>query len=148
MSNLLNIDFIVFAVLSTLIVFLAFYVLKLSIRKRKLILEIVQLQIDKGILTSKIKEEIEKRNSSDIENSDGFLKFISQSRDWAFDYIEQVQAALLEFKNRVEPQILYAKTYGTTVGQSPHTIIIDRISDAYDDLAKVMPENSTDNVIK
>jgi hypothetical protein len=117
-------------------------------RKRRLILEIVQLQIDKQILTHRLKEEMEKRNSADIENTDGFLKFISQSRDWAFDYIEQVQAALLEFKNKVEPQILYAKTYGTTVGESTHSIIVDKISDAYDDLVKVMPENSTDNVIK
>ena len=148
MSNLLNIDLIVFIVFSTLIIFLSAYVLKLSMRKRRLILEIVQLQIDKQILTNKIKEEMEKRNSADIENTDGFLKFISQSRDWAFDYIEQVQAALLEFKNKVEPQILYAKTYGTTVGESTHSIIVDKISDAYDDLVKVMPENSTDNVIK
>lgn len=148
MSNLLNIDLIIFIVFSTLIVFLAAYVLKLSMRKRRLILEIVQLQIDKQILTHRLKEEIEKRNSADIENTDGFLKFISQSRDWAFDYIEQVQAALLEFKNKVEPQILYAKTYGTTVGESTHSIIVDKISDAYDDLVKVMPENSTDNVIK
>ena len=148
MNNLLNIDFIVFAVFSILIIFLASYVLKLSIRKRKLVLEIVQLQIDKQILTNKIKEEMEKRNSADVENTDGFLNFISQSRDWAFDYIEQVQAALLEFKNKVEPQILYSKTYGTTVGESTHSIIIDKISDAYDDLAKVMPQDSTDNVIK
>ena len=148
MSNLLNIDLIIFIVFSTLIVFLAAYVLKLSMRKRRLILEIVQLQIDKQILTHRLKEEMEKRNSADIENTDGFLKFISQSRDWAFDYIEQVQAALLEFKNKVEPQILYAKTYGTTVGESTHSIIVDKISDAYDDLVKVMPENSTDNVIK
>jgi hypothetical protein len=148
LSNLLNIDLIIFIVFSTLIVFLAAYVLKLSMRKRRLILEIVQLQIDKQILTHRLKEEIEKRNSADIENTDGFLKFISQSRDWAFDYIEQVQAALLEFKNKVEPQILYAKTYGTTVGESTHSIIVDKISDAYDDLVKVMPENSADNVIK
>jgi hypothetical protein len=148
LNNLLNIDFIVFAVFSILIIFLASYVLKLSIRKRKLVLEIVQLQIDKQILTNKIKEEMEKRNSADVENTDGFLNFISQSRDWAFDYIEQVQAALLEFKNKVEPQILYSKTYGTTVGESTHSIIIDKISDAYDDLAKVMPQDSTDNVIK
>jgi hypothetical protein len=148
LSNLFDTDLIVLVLLSTVIVLLASYVLKLSIRKRKLVLEIAQLHIDNQILANKIKEEIEKRNSAEIGSSDGFLKFISQSRDWAFDYIEQVQAALLKFKNRVEPQMLYAKTYGTTVGKSPHTIIIDRISDAYDELAKVMPEDPTDNVIK
>jgi pantothenate synthetase len=141
-------DIIAFGVLSLVIVILLINNLAIRSKNKKLSIEIIQIALDKAVISQKLKEQLDKKNSESIEQSEGFLKFISQSRDWAFDYIEQVQAALLEFKNKIEPQILYAKTYGTTTGESPHTIIIDRISSAYDDLIKVMPEDSADNVIK
>jgi pantothenate synthetase len=141
-------DIIAFGVLSLVIVILLINNLAIRSKNKKLSIEIIQIALDKAVISQKLKEQLDKKDSESIEQSEGFLKFISQSRDWAFDYIEYVQAALLEFKNKIEPQILYAKTYGTTTGESPHTIIIDRISNAYDDLVKVMPEDSTDNVIK
>jgi hypothetical protein len=141
-------DTVAFIVLSLVIVILLINNLAIRFKNKKLSVEIIQIALDKAVISQRLKKELDKKESESIEQSEGFLKFISQSRDWAFDYIEQVQAALLEFKNKIEPQILYAKTYGTTVGKSPHTVIIDKISDAYDDLAKVMPEDSADNVIK
>lgn len=139
---------VAYGVLLLIIVALLINNLAIRSKNRRLSADIIQIALDKSIISKKLKEELDKKDSESIEKSEGFLKFISQSRDWAFDYIEQVQAALLEFKNKIEPQILYAKTYGTTTGQSPHTIIIDRISDAYDDLLKVMPEDSADGVLK
>ena len=138
-------DIVAFGVSLFIIVVLLINNLAIRSKNRKLSVEVVQIALDKAVISQRLKEELEKKDSDSIEKSEGFLKFISQSRDWAFDYIEQVQAALLEFKNRVEPQILYSKTYGTTTGESPHTIIIDRISDAYDDLVKVMPEDSPES---
>ena len=139
---------VAYGVLLLIIVVLLINNLAIRSKNRRLSADIIQIALDKSIISKKLKEELDKKDSESIEKSEGFLKFISQSRDWAFDYIEQVQAALLEFKNKIEPQILYAKTYGTTTGESPHTIIIDRISDAYDDLLKVMPEDSADGVLK
>jgi hypothetical protein len=141
-------DTIAFIVLSLVIVILLINNLIIRSKNKKLYIEITQIALDKSVISQRLKEELNKKESESIEQSEGFLKFISQSRDWAFDYIEQVQASLLEFKNKVEPQIFYAKTYGSANGESPHTIIIDRISDAYDDLIKVMPEDSADNMIK
>jgi pantothenate synthetase len=141
-------DIVAPGVLLLIIVILLINNLAIRSKNRKLSAEIIQIALDKAIISEKLKEELDKKDSDSIEKSDGFLKFISQSRDWAFDYIEQVQTALLEFKNKIEPQILYAKTYGTVAGQSPHTIIIDKISDAYDDLVKVMPEDSSEDMLK
>jgi pantothenate synthetase len=135
-------DIVAFGILLLIIVVLLINNLAIRSKNKKLSAKIIQIALDKTVISQRLKEKLEKKDSDSIEKSEGFLKFISQSRDWAFDYIEQVQAALLEFKNKIEPQILYAKTYGTTTGQPPHTIIIDRISDAYDDLLKVMPEDS------
>jgi hypothetical protein len=141
-------DIVAPGVLLLIIVILLINNLAIKSKNRKLSAEIIQIALDKAIISERLEEELNKKDFNSIEQSEGFLKFISQSRDWAFDYIEQVQAALLEFKNKIEPQILYAKTYGTVSGQSPHTIIIDRISDAYDDLVKVMPEDSSEDMIK
>jgi hypothetical protein len=141
-------DIIAFGILSLIIVILLINNLVIRSKNKKLSIEIIQIALDKAVISQKLKEQLDKKDSDSTEQSEGFLKFISQSRDWAFDYIEHVQAALLEFKKKVEPQILYAKTYGTVSGESPHSVIIDKISDAYDELAKVMPEDSADNVIK
>jgi pantothenate synthetase len=139
---------VAYGMLLLIIVVLLINNLAIRSKNRRLSADIIQIALDKSIISKKLKEELDKKDSESIEKSEGFLKFISQSRDWAFDYIEQVQAALLEFKNKIEPEILYAKTYGTVSGQSPHTIIIDRISDAYDDLLKVMPEDSSEDMLK
>jgi hypothetical protein len=142
-------DFIAFAILGFFVFVLLINNLKLRSRTRKLSAQVVQLALDKNVISEQLKKVLDdKKDSESIEQSEGFLRFISQSREWAFDYIEQVQAALLEFKNKVEPQILYAKTYGTTLGESPHSIIIDKISDAYDDLVKVMPEDQPGDLLK
>jgi hypothetical protein len=136
-------DFIAFGVLGFFVFVLLINNLKLRSRTRKLSAQVVQIALDKAVISEQLKKVLDQKDSESIEQSEGFLKFISQSREWAFDYIEQVQAALLEFRNKVEPQILYAKTYGTTVGESTHSIIVDKISDAYDDLVKIMPEDDT-----
>jgi hypothetical protein len=141
-------DFIAFGILGFFVFALLINNLKLRSKTKKLTSQVIQISLDKAVISEELKRVLDQKDSESIEQTEGFLKFISQSRDWAFDYIEQVQAALLEFKNKVEPQILYAKTYGTVSGQSPHTIIIDRISDAYENLVKVMPEDTSGDLSK
>jgi hypothetical protein len=141
-------DFIAFGILGFFVFVLLINNLKLRSKIKKLTSQVIQISLDKAVISEELKKVLDQKDSESIEQTEGFLKFISQSRDWAFDYIEQVQAALLEFKNKVEPQILYAKTYGTVSGQSPHTIIIDRISDAYENLVKVMPEDTSGDLSK
>jgi hypothetical protein len=136
-------DFIAFGILGFFVFALLINNLKLRSKTKKLTSQVIQISLDKAVISEQLKKVLDQKDSESIEQSEGFLKFVSQSRDWAFDYIEQVQAALLEFRNKVEPQILYAKTYGTTVGESTHSIIVDKISDAYDDLVKIMPEDDT-----
>jgi hypothetical protein len=121
---------------------------RLQIRNRKLVVKLAQEAIDKEIIRGKLNEELAKQDTQALEQSEGFLKFISQSREWAFDYIEQVQTALKVFKDKVDPQILYAKTYGVVSGESVHTVIIGRISEAYGELLKIMPEDNNNDVVK
>ena len=114
----------------------------LSRKKRKLLAIIVQLEVDKRILYEKLSElMVVKESSTDVEQTEGFLKFISESRDWAFKYIEDVQAALEKFKNKVGPELEYINKYGQLIGisQLPG---LKKLSEAYEELLKVMPDDS------
>jgi hypothetical protein len=41
-------------------------------------------------------------SNKNVENTEGFLKFVTQSRDWAFEYIENVQNSISSLKSAVE----------------------------------------------
>lgn len=94
------------------------------------------------IIAKKKNEELEKRlaNREEIAN-ESYVKFLSSSRDWAYEYIEDVQEKLANFSNRVEPQLNYFNTYGMVV-QGPHVILVKEISEAYEELKAVLPEDN------
>jgi len=73
-----------------------------------------------------------------------FLKFISDSRDWAFDYIEEVQNGLSKFIKEVEPDIEYYDKYGTAVEGmvSPHDKALKKISEEFKELKKLLPKDN------
>ena len=86
--NLLDIALIIlsslFAITSTMLL--------ISTAKREK--QVRQLTLDKAILITEFAKVLEKQNNQSIEETEGFLKFVSDSRDWAFTYIEDVQQAI------------------------------------------------------
>jgi len=65
----------------------------------RVIKTVAQLVIDKGVLTEKI-DKLELQNSK--EANDGFVKFLSQSRDAAFRYIEDVQVSIQNYVDVID----------------------------------------------
>ena len=102
----------------------------------------IQSEMDKYLLVQKLEQVSKELSTRELSETDGFVKFISQSRDWAFEYIEEVQKALVEFDKEVSPQLKWANTYGTLDGETVHTNTIKIISEAYDKLKSVLPENT------
>lgn len=73
----------------------------LKLRNTKLLSQIAQLMLDKqAILEELDRASFISNNSIDIEN--GFIKFLSESRESAFEYIEDVQVAILNLKDAME----------------------------------------------
>ena len=106
----------------------------------------MQEMADRMLLQKKVEELYQDIENAKLEQTDGFLKFVSDSRDWAFQYIEEVQTALSEFDKDIAPQLKWAKTYGTVLGETAHTEALEKISKAYDKLKEVLPkENQTPN---
>lgn len=85
------VSFIVYTVLFCLTVFV--YV-RAIFKNRKLSNEIRNLEVEKYSLLLRLTELTNEKDSTQVESTEGFLRFISESRDWAFQYIEDIQAAL------------------------------------------------------
>ena len=92
-------------------------------------------------ISSKNKKLAARVASLDESANESYVKFISDSRDWAYEYIETVQDKLITFASKVEPQLNYFNTYGTAVS-GPHTILVKEITEAYEDLKTVLPQDN------
>lgn len=94
------------------------------------------------ILSKRKNLGLEKRlaNREEIAN-ESYVRFLNESRNTAYEYIEDVQDKLISFAKRVEPQLDYYNTYGTAV-QGPHTILVKELSEAYEELKTIMPEDN------
>jgi hypothetical protein len=82
---------IVFAIALSVFSLLIFNNIRLMIDKRKLVNEIIQYVIDRNVMLEEIDSLTQANDLLMMQESDGFVKFLSESRDWAFSYIEQVQ---------------------------------------------------------
>jgi hypothetical protein len=89
-----------------------------------------------------LQEAEQEKNKTDKEQSnEDFLKFVSDSRDWAYQYIEDVQELLNKFITDIEPEILYFDTYGDLMSAEPNYNSMKKISGAYKELKKMLPED-------
>lgn len=73
-------------------------------------------------------------------HQENFIKFISDSRDWAFKYIEEVQTGINNFIKEVDHEIEYFDKYGNIIA-TPMNKPMEIISKSYKDLKKLVPEN-------
>jgi hypothetical protein len=133
---------IVAGTLVTLIIFLVYRLFKTRRFASTLSEAYMQQLADNFLLQKEIEKLYQDIENKKLEQTDGFLKFVSESRDWAFGYIEEVQKALAEFDEEVAPQLEWANTYGRLAGDTVHTNTVNIVSEAYKKLKAVLPENT------
>lgn len=92
MPNILDIIATIIAI--ALIVVLVADNIRFRIKHRNALMSIVQAEIDKMAILSKLDESVKE---NEITKSDGFVRFLSESRDAAFSYIESAQEDLSIF---------------------------------------------------
>lgn len=92
---------IISAVALTLVGLLLISNLYLRVKNKQLFMKASQSEVDRLSVYLKA-QEILKEQTDNIEDKDGFVKFMSTSRDWAFEYIEQVQNDLYELNDVFE----------------------------------------------
>lgn len=127
-------------IFSVAIATLVIYVAKLKIDKAKISKVLIKTSVDLMIVRDELEKARASNENQSVEQTDGFLKFITESRNWAFEYIEEVQDGLKKFSDKVGPTIKYLNTYGSTVS-TPHDDSIKTISEAYKELEELLPKD-------
>ena len=105
---LLELMFVIF--LGAVIGYLVISNIIIRIKNKQLFTFAAQAEIDRATVYSQAKE-IFKEEYEKAESNDGFIKFMSTSRDWAFQYIEDVQKDLYALKDVFD-----------STGSSPKTV--------------------------
>ena len=77
-------------------------------------------------------------------HKENFIKFLSDSRDWAYEYIENVQGGLTDFIKEIDPIISRFDEYGIVVEGSPHYKDMKIISSNFKKLKQYLPESTDD----
>ena len=86
-----------------------------------------------------ISSQKDQGSDNDV-HKENFIKFLSDSRDWAYEYIETVQSGLNQFVNDVDADISYFDEYGDALSMSrPYYNSMKNISKAYSELKKLLP---------
>jgi hypothetical protein len=101
-----------------------------------------KLYVDNFALEEYIKtlKNLKEDKSDQQIHQENFLKFLADSRDWAFNYIEEVQSGLNKFVSDVEPEINYFKEYGDLISMEPNYNSLKKISQAYEELKNLLPK--------
>jgi hypothetical protein len=116
---------------------LVFEVIRVKILNRGLFKRTVQAELDLLAVSDKLNKIILEHNA---EKTDGFLKFMSESRDKAFGYIEDVQAAIQLFEEELGPIVKHYKKTGKPVSRK-QSETLDKIEKIYDILIDLIPKD-------
>lgn len=93
-------DLIAVIVVTIVISLLIFDNVRSRARYRELANLLIQSELEKMAIDDALDKSIKE---NEIIQSDGFIKFLSESRDAAFEYIEQAQKDVAEFIDIADP---------------------------------------------
>lgn len=137
-----SIDIVLYVIYTILVSILLYFVYRARVNNKELLANYIQAELDKKLLGMEITTLQEEKALRELSESDGFVKFLSTSRDWAFDYIEEVQNALEKFDEEVVPILRWTETYGSAIQDNVFRDRLLEISSAYKRLQTLLPKNN------
>jgi len=135
------ITIVIYSLLTLLIAYLGFRNLILRRNFHNAVVAKSESEIRRNILLHEYSSILQELENKKLEKSDDFVKFLSDSRESAFEYIENVQDSLSKFDKQITKIIKWNETYGASTGDNPHSEKIKEISMAYKQLKDLLPEN-------
>ena len=93
------VEIVLYILVSFVILILAFASVNLGIRQTNLMKRLAKSNSENLLLRDKIAELMDRSDSQKIESTEGFVRFISESREWAFEYIEAVQSSIKDLES-------------------------------------------------
>lgn len=134
------INTIVVALLSIAVIVLLYGLAYVKKKQINLLLMLAQSQLDNELLSSRLAQIAQEKQ---LVESEDFMKFMTDSRDYAFEYIDAVQEAIKEYNAVLLPIFNYFSKYGKIVGETPDTDHLDKIMAAHAEFMKIMPSEVT-----
>lgn len=135
----MNLEIIIYIIITVVFGILLANNILVRVKNRELFVNAVQAELDRLTVSNKIEEMLKEKDSKSIEKTDGFLKFVSESREWAFKYIEDVQAAIKIFDDEIGPVVKHYKETKKSLYRKQADILA-KLEQAYDIVMSVMPE--------
>lgn len=134
---------IVIIILSTLV--FSFAISYLSVLDK---LNKVNVALAKSLSDSLILEQyIDKFNSEVLTDEsvhrENFIKFLSDSRDLAFSYIDDVQKSISQIIDNTEKTVQYHKDFGS-LEIEPYGTHISTLVDGLEELKKLLPMDESE----
>ena len=111
--------------------------IRLRLINKKIANANLQAEVDKAVLSNKLNKVILEHSA---EKTDGFLRFVSDSREQAYKYIEETQEAIKAFDDEIG---LVVKHYKSTGRSTTRRIseLLEKMSMAYDIIMTLMPDD-------
>lgn len=94
-------DVIAFILISIIAIASVAYSVYLFGKNRRLLKSVIELHIERSALEDMISNQALNKEEH-IDQNDGFIKFLSDSREWAFDYIDSVQQVIFVLKEKYD----------------------------------------------
>ena len=138
-------DNIIIAVLGTLTLSFAIAYLSVLHRLSRLTQDFAKLFISHESLQDFVKKNNFNSKSDEDVHKESFIKFLSDSRDWAFGYIEDVQKGLEKFISYEEPEVNHFNENVDISKGTEYYSFMKKFSKEYKELKKLMP---TDTITK
>jgi hypothetical protein len=130
------IDTIIISILSIVVIVLLYGLAYIKKKQIDQFLVLIQSQLDNDLLSKRLAQIAQEKQ---LVESEDFMRFMTESRDYAFEYISTVQEAVKEYNNAIEPVFAYYLKYGKLMGESPDTDHLDKIIAAHTEFMKIMP---------
>ncbi len=135
-------DNIILIILGTFTISFAIAYVSVLKKLSKITQEFAKLYISHQSLQDFVeKNNVEFKNDSDI-HKENFIKFLSDSRDWAFGYIEEVQKGLDKFIETLDSEISNFDEHSTISEGTQYYELMTKFSKEYKELKKLMPIES------
>lgn len=135
-------DNVIFIVLGTFVISFAISYAAVVKKLSRITQEFAKLYISNESLQEFVeKNNTEFKNDNEI-HQENFIKFLSDSRDWAFNYIEEVQKGLESFMLSVEPELINFNEYKDNYKETEYYNFMIKFLKECEDLKKLMPINN------
>jgi type II secretory pathway component PulJ len=95
-------DIIAYVLLSAAIFYLAYNNFMQRQRQKRISSQHLQALFDLQLMKKELERAATEINNTKLEKDDGFVTFLSQSRDWAYEYIASTQETISKFNSDME----------------------------------------------